>query len=86
MKNDTPLAEARRRWDELFTKLTNDREWCKTQRFFHENLFDVYDMIVESREFRLMEKKVGRTARCSFPTIASGVELNNMYCKGDINA
>ena len=57
MKNDTPLAEARRRWDELFTKLTNDREWCKTQRFFHENLFDVYDMIVESREFRLMEKK-----------------------------
>jgi hypothetical protein len=50
MKNDTPLAEARRRWDELFTKLTNDREWCKTQRFFHENLFDVYDMIVERIE------------------------------------
>ena len=43
-------------------------------------------MIVESREFRLMEKNVGRTARCSFPTVASGLELNNMYCKGDINA
>jgi len=33
-----------------------------------------------------MEKNVGRTARYSFPTVASGLELNNMYCKGDINA
>jgi hypothetical protein len=24
-------------------KLTNDREWCKTLRFFHEDLFNVYE-------------------------------------------
>ena len=29
--------------DKLFTILTNDREWCKTQRFFPEDLFDEYE-------------------------------------------
>jgi CheY-like chemotaxis protein len=55
----TNFKEARKRWIELFTKLTNDREWCKTQRFFHEDLF-----MCMNKEIRLM-KNVGRTARCS---------------------
>jgi len=34
----------------ILTKLTSDRYWCKTRRFFHEDLFDVYDMIIEREE------------------------------------
>jgi hypothetical protein len=37
------LTKQLKAWNDLFSKLTDDRERCKTQRFFHEGLFDVYE-------------------------------------------